>query len=95
VKIKAIGRSVVADEGHEDAEHEDDQANDAEGDGDVIGGDDAGDVLEDGEDGEREADEDGKQDGDLHRGVSRDELIGRRAITGRRAQRIGWQLLSR
>lgn len=62
----ALGRSVVADEGHEGAEGEDDHADDAEGNGDVIGGDDAGDMLEDGEDGEREANEDGEQDGDLH-----------------------------
>ena len=48
-------RLLVADEGHKDAEREDDQADDAERDGDVIGGDDAVNVLENGEDGEREA----------------------------------------
>ena len=71
------------------APSEDDQADDAEGDGDVIGGDDAGDVLENGEDGEREADEDGEQDGDLHARSSRGKLIGWRMIAGYQAKRVG------
>jgi hypothetical protein len=66
VGIKRNDRLIVADERHEGAKGEDDQADDAEGDGDVVGGDDAVYMLKDGEDGQREADKNSKQDGDLH-----------------------------